>query len=67
MSLSMKETQRLRDTWGDKLCTHPNITKEKHMGQDSDYACEQCGAVSHSRADLEKKGKEIETLLNAKG
>jgi len=68
MGLSMQETQKLRDAWGDKPCTHPQITKERGpMGQQTDYACVTCGEVAWSRAELEKQGKEVEKFLNQKG
>jgi len=68
MALSMQETQKLREAWGDKPCTHPQITKERGpMGQHSDYACAVCGEVAWSRAELERQGKEVEKLLNQEG
>lgn len=64
MSLSIEETQRLRDAWGDKPCDHPNITKERGpMGQQTDYACTICGAVAWSRKDLEKEGEKAKKLM----
>ncbi len=64
MALSMEETERLREAWGDKLCTHPHITKERGpMGQQTDYACTTCGEVAWNRSDLEKQGKRNEELI----
>ena len=64
MSLSIEETQRLRDAWGDKPCDHPNITKERGpMGQQTDYACTTCGAVAWSRQELEREGEEAKKLI----
>lgn len=40
MALSIEETQRLREAWGDKPCDHPNITKERGpMGQYYMWSC----------------------------
>lgn len=61
MALSMEETKKLRQAWGDKPCTHPNITKERGpMGQQTDYACTICGAVSWNKSELEEEGKRVE-------
>lgn len=66
MALSMQETAKLRAAWGDKLCPHPEITKEKGpMGQDSDYACTQCGDVAWSRDSLRKQGDANQKLIDA--
>jgi len=65
MALSTEETQKLRDEWGDKPCSHPHIVKERGpMGQHTDYACAICGEVAWSKSELERQGKEVKKVLD---
>ena len=61
----MQETEGLRKAWGDKLCAHPNIAKERSpMGNHSDYVCTQCGSPSFSKEALRKDGAANQKLID---
>ena len=46
MSIQFEEANRIEKEWGDKPCSHPNITKEyNRSSQTGDYRCTQCGAT----------------------
>lgn len=58
--MQMDEAERLRETWGNKPCDHPNITKEYYLGaQTGDYVCTKCG-LSASKEYFEKLRRENE-------
>ena len=41
-----EKANEIEKNWGDKPCTHPNITKEYYFSaQTGDYRCTQCGAT----------------------
>jgi hypothetical protein len=42
--MQMKDASKLQNVWGDKLCRHPRIEKEYHLGSATgEYACTTCG------------------------
>ena len=66
MQLSMRDTQKLKDAYGDKQCTHQQIIKERvPMWQHSYYACVIWGVLEIpcqfdkilSRTDNERKSR----------
>jgi hypothetical protein len=48
--MQLEEAKKLRETWGDKPCDHPNLSKEYHFGAATgDYTCTQCGKAGWGR------------------
>ena len=46
MSIQFEKANEIERSWGDKLCSHPYITKEyNRSSQTGDYRCTQCGAT----------------------
>ena len=46
MAIQSKKIKELKDKWGNKVCSHPNFTKEYDWGaQTGDYVCMQCGEI----------------------
>lgn len=42
--MQMDRAAELRQSWGDRPCSHPDLDKEYHLGmQTGDYVCTQCG------------------------
>lgn len=53
--MQMKKGARLRDQWGDKHCSHPQLDKEYMFGASTgDYICTQCGRSFSSYAEAEQ-------------
>ena len=46
MSIQYDEANEIEIAWGNKECSHPEITKEYYRSsQTGDYRCKQCGAT----------------------
>jgi hypothetical protein len=44
--MNLSEAAQLREKWGDKPCTHPEIEAEVEVGHPSlNYVCTTCGKV----------------------
>ena len=55
--------QKLKDTWGKKLCDHPHLEKEYYVGAFLiNYVCIQCGKefTISQKLELDKTRKVIE-------
>ncbi|MGE7954821.1 hypothetical protein [Lysinibacillus xylanilyticus] len=48
--MQLEEARDLRERWGEKLCNHPDLTKEYYLGtQTGDYVCTTCGKARWGR------------------
>lgn len=46
MSIQYDEANEIEKKWGNKECSHPEITKEYYRSsQTGDYRCRQCGTT----------------------
>ena len=56
--MQMKEAQKLRESWGDKVCDHSSLEKEIELGSPTgDFVCTKCGAAGWGK-HWNKKDKE---------
>ncbi len=52
--MQFDKANQLRESWGNKSCSHPNLEKEYYLGSDtSDFVCTTCGET-FSKAQKEK-------------
>ena len=52
--MQKKRASVLRHEWGDKPCTHPELSKEYDLGKRTgNYVCSQCGATFSFREKAE--------------
>jgi transposase-like protein len=44
--MQYEKAKELKESWGNKPCTHPNFDKEYYLSsQTGDYVCTQCGST----------------------
>lgn len=44
MNVQLKHSKTLKEKWGNKPCSHPNLSKEYYLSSATgDYICTQCG------------------------
>ena len=56
--MQFKDAQILKKEWGNKPCSHPEITKEYVLGTSTgDYVCTTCGTTYPNRNDFKKDNK----------
>lgn len=57
--MQMSEIKKLKDSWGNKPCDHPELDKEYILGyQTGDYICTSCGEsflAEQAKKILEKR------------
>jgi hypothetical protein len=52
--MQFDKANSLRESWGNKPCSHPHLEKEYYLSSDTtDYVCTTCGET-FTRAEKEK-------------
>ncbi|MGI1999632.1 hypothetical protein [Shewanella frigidimarina] len=60
--MQLDKAQALQAKWGNKPCSHPDLSKEYHLGAATgDYACTTCSEAGHGRDWVKREKGEAES------